>query len=144
MHNIAIVTSKFNWTVTEKLHQGAIELFSKHSNKIQHHDSFWVPGAVELPLFANRLAKTNKYDAVLVLGAVILGETSHYDYVCQQVSFGCQRVALDNNIPVIFGVLTCQTSQLALDRVGGNKGNKGYDCAKALIDTLDELALIGN
>jgi len=138
MYKVAIVTSKFNAAVTEKLYQGALEYFAA-SDKIKHHDCFWVPGAVELPLFANRLAKTGKYDAVLVLGAVIYGETDHYDYVCQQVSYGCQRVALDNDLPVIFGVLTCQTAELAFARAGGSKGNKGYDCAMALVETLDAL-----
>ena len=142
MYNVAIVTSKFNEEITGKLYQGAIELLNKHADQIENHDDFWVPGAVELPLFAQRLAQTKKYNAILVLGAVIYGETDHYDYVCQQVSFGCQKVALDNNIPVIFGVLTCRTDEQALDRVGGKHGNKGYDCAQALVDTLKELEKI--
>ncbi|MAZ39609.1 MAG: 6,7-dimethyl-8-ribityllumazine synthase [Legionellales bacterium] len=142
MYNIAIVTSQFNEPVTHKLTAGAKDFFNQVSEKINVSDYFKVPGAVELPLFCSRLAKTKKYDAILMLGAVIYGETDHYDYVCQQVSYGCQQVALKYDIPVIFGILTCQTAELAFARVGGEKGNKGFSCAKALIETLDELALI--
>jgi len=142
MYNIAIVTSKFNEAITERLYQGATDFFNTQEERINPIDSFWVPGAVELPFFAQRLAKAEKYHAILILGAVIHGETDHYDYVCQQVSYGCQRAALDNDIPIIFGVLTCQNKDLALARVGGAKGNKGYNCAGALMDTLNELEKI--
>lgn len=139
MYNIAVITSRFNEEVTEKLFKGATQYFQEHKNLIKLCDNFWVPGAVELPLFAQRLALTQKYDAILILGAIILGETDHYTYVCQQVSFGCQEVALKHNIPVIFGVLTCQNETLALERVGGKSGDKGYECAKTLVDMLSEL-----
>ena len=88
-------------------------------------------GAIEIPLIVQHLAKTQKYEAIIALGAVVRGETTHYDYVCQQVSMGCQQVALDNHLPVIFGILTTENEQQALDRVGGQHGHKGYDAVNS-------------
>lgn len=138
---VAIVTSHFNEDVTQGLYQGALAGFAPHSEHVQL-DSFWVPGAVELPLTAQRLALSGRFDAILCLGAVIRGETDHYDYVCQQVSFGCQKVALDYNIPVVFGVLTCQTDALALARASQDGNNKGSACAEATLAFLDTLSQI--
>lgn len=135
-HNIAIITSTFNPHITTKLYEGAKRYFDE--KKELKVDSFTVPGAVEIPLFAKRLGLTNKYQAILALGCVIRGDTDHYDYVCQQISYGCQKVSLDQNIPVIFGILTTHDDQAALERVGGKEGHKGYDCAKALFDLLEE------
>lgn len=138
---IAIVTSQFNEDVTQGLYEGALVGFASYSDQTQL-DSYWVPGAVELPLTAQRLALTGRYDAILCLGAVIRGETDHYDYVCQQVSYGCQKVALDYNLPVIFGVLTAQTDELAMARASADGNNKGTACAKATITFLETLIQI--
>ena len=102
-----------------------------------------VPGAVEIPIAAQRLAQVGIYDAIVALGAVIRGETSHYDYVCEQVSQGCQHVALQNDIPVIFGVLTTENEAQAKDRIGGAHGNKGADAAMAAVETVSVLRQIG-
>src|SRR5262249_4934638 len=99
----------------------------------------WVPGAIEIPIMVQRLAKTTRYEAIIALGAVIRGETTHYDYVCQQVSYGCQRLALDYNLPVIFGVLTTDTEEQALDRVGGQHGHKGRDAVDTAIEMVKVL-----
>ncbi len=138
---IAIATSQFNETVTQGLYDGALAGFESHTEKLQL-DSFWVPGAVELPLTAQRLALSGRYDAILCLGAVIRGETDHYDYVCQQVSYGCQKVALDYNIPVIFGILTAQTDELAIARSSADSHNKGTACANAALSFLETLIQI--
>lgn len=126
---IAIVVSQFNHEITHKLQKGAIERLLECGFKMQDITVVDVPGAVEIPFLAQQLAKKNHYAAIIALGAVIRGETSHYDYVCQVVSSGCQRVALDFNIPVIFGVLTTEDDAQALDRVGGAHGHKGRDAA---------------
>lgn len=115
--NVAIVTSKFNHEITDKLLETALARLKERNIADQHIRSVRVPGAIEIPLLAQHLAKQKKYDAILCMGAVIRGETSHYDYVCQQVSYGCQRVALDNHIPVIFGVLTTDDEQQAEARI---------------------------
>ena len=138
---VAIVTSRFNETVTIGLYEGALAGFASYKEQLQL-DTFWVPGAVELPLTAQRLALSGRFDAILCLGAVIQGETDHYDYVCQQVSYGCQKVALDYNMPVIFGVLTCQTDELALARASADGNNKGTACAKATLSFLETLSQI--
>jgi 6,7-dimethyl-8-ribityllumazine synthase len=133
---IAIVVSRFNREVTERLLQGAIERLQELG--LEHDDMpvAWVPGAVELPLAAQQFAKREEYDAVICLGAVIRGETDHYDYVCRQVSDGCQRVALDFDIPVIFGVLTTENEEQALARSGGAHGHKGRDAAEAAVEMI--------
>lgn len=132
----AIVVSRFNTEVTEKLLQGALARCQELRIPERNIQVFHVPGAVEIPLVAKRLAKAEKYHAIICLGAVIQGETDHYDYVCQQVSYGCQKVMLKFEIPVIFGVLTTQTVEQAFDRVGGRHGHKGKDA----IDTAVAMA----
>ena len=114
---VAIVTSKFNHEITEKLYATAISRLKERDISEDNIHSVWVPGAIEIPLLAQHLAKQKKYDAIICMGAVIRGETSHYDYVCQQVSYGCQRVALDHHIPVIFGVLTTEDEAQAESRI---------------------------
>ena len=139
---IAIVVSKFNHAITDELQQGAVKRlidcgFSAHDITV-----VTVPGAVEIPLVAKLLARKNQYDAIIALGAVIRGETSHYDYVCQQVSEGCQRVALEFDVPVIFGVLTTDNEEQAWDRLGGRHGHKGADaadCALSMYGILKQL-----
>ena len=114
---VAIVTSKFNHEITEKLHATAVARLKERNVPDENISSVWVPGAIEIPLLAQHLAKQKKYDVIICMGAVIRGETSHYDYVCQQVSYGCQRVALDHHIPVIFGVLTTEDEAQAESRI---------------------------
>ncbi|MDF3055631.1 MAG: ribH [Gammaproteobacteria bacterium] len=124
--NIAIVISRFNKVVTDKLLAGAQERFAE----LVPNDQplvISVPGAIEIPFIVQKLAKAGGYDAIVALGAVIRGETTHYDYVCDQVSTGCQSVMLQYDLPVIFGVLTTENLAQALDRVGGAHGHKGKD-----------------
>lgn len=129
----AIVVSEFNHEVTDKLFEGAYSRLIECGIDKTNITVKKVPGAVEIPLVAQLFAKTNKYKAIICLGAVIRGETDHYDYVCDQVSQGCQKVMLDYNIPVIFGVLTTNDEQQALDRAGGAAGHKGIYAADAAI-----------
>ena len=130
----AIVVSRFNETVTDKLAEGALNRLLARGVRRDNITLIQVPGAVEIPLVAKLLAESDDYSAIIALGAVIRGETSHYDYVCEQVSQGCQRVMLDFNIPVIFGVLTTENEEQALDRVGGNHGHKGVDAADVALE----------
>lgn len=132
---IAIVRSLFNQPVTDKLLAGAInqlaEVIDSEQIMLVH-----VPGAVEIPFAIKKLLQTEEYDAVIALGAVIRGETTHYDYVCDQVSQGCAKLMLDFNTPVIFGVLTTENSAQAFDRVGGAHGHKGEEAAQAALDMI--------
>lgn len=140
--NVAIVISRFNQDVTQKLYEGAIQRLQELNFKPQQITVMWVPGAIEIPIAAQQLAKTGRFEAIITLGAVILGETKHFDYVCQQVSQGCQHVALSHNIPVIFGILTVDTEEQAMDRVGGAHGHKGrysVDAAYELVSALRQL-----
>ena len=125
----AIVVSMFNQCVTEKLLEGALSRLQEKSVANHHITVIKVPGAIEIPLTAHLLAKSHRYHSIICLGAVIRGDTDHYDYVCQQVSQGCQRVMLDFEIPVIFGVLTTDNEEQALQRVGGMHGHKGIEAA---------------
>ena len=113
---------------------GATECLLRHGIAEDDVDVAWVPGAFELPLAARRLAETDRYDAVVCLGAVIRGETAHFDYVAGQAAAGILRVSLDTGVPVIFGVLTTETFQQAMDRAGGKHGNKGWDAAMAAME----------
>ncbi|MFZ9034535.1 MAG: 6,7-dimethyl-8-ribityllumazine synthase [Francisellaceae bacterium] len=132
---IAIIVSQFNELITDKLLEGA--LIEAKEQGIESPDVFYVPGAVELPYAAQQLAKSQKYDAIVLLGAVIRGQSDHYDYVCQQVSYATQKVMLKYDLPVIFGVLTTHNKEQALDRVGGAKGHKGRYAMKAAIDMVN-------
>lgn len=143
----AIIVSEFNTEVTNALLQGALDRFAELNINSDHVTVVKVPGAVEIPLIAQILARKNKYQAIICLGAVIRGETTHYDYVCEQVSQGCQRVMLDNTIPVIFGLLTTENDEQALERVGGKHGHKGKDAVDAAIHmakTVNELTAKSN
>lgn len=140
---IAIVVSQFNVEITYKLRDGAVNRLLAAGFREEDILVVEVPGAVEIPLIAQQLAKQNKYEAIIALGAVIRGETSHYDYVCEAVTNGCQRVALDFNIPVIFGVLTTENDEQARERVGGTHGHKGEDaadCARSMVAILKQLS----
>ena len=122
---IAIAVSRFNESITVPLLEGCLERLQELGIDRQSVPVTHVPGAVELPIVAQQYARSGEYDAVICLGAVIRGETTHYDVVCQQVSSGCQQVSLTHNIPVILGVLTTENREQALDRVGGAHGHKG-------------------
>jgi len=136
---IAVVISRFNRAVTDRLLAGAREAAAEHGASLGDDDVYAVPGAFELPLLASRVAASGRYDAVVCLGAVIRGETPHFDYVCEQAASGIQRVALDSDMPVAFGVLTTDTVEQAMARAGGEVGNKGYEAVVAVLETLAEL-----
>jgi len=140
--NIAIVISRFNEAITHKLYEGAILRLKELEFAEDQITVVWVPGAIEIPITAQSLATTNTYEAIVCLGAVIRGETNHYEYVCQQVSYGCQKVALKNSIPIIFGVLTTDNEEQALARVGGNHGHKGRDAIDAAFEMASVLRQI--
>lgn len=139
---IAIVVSLFNRPITQALQDGALEALQAASFLPEHITVIEVPGAVEIPLVAQRLAKQNKFGAIIALGAVVRGETTHYDYVCEQVSSGCQQVTLAYDVPVVFGVLTTENEAQAWDRLGGAHGHKGHDavaCALSMHHILQTL-----
>ncbi len=133
---IAIATSVFNNEITDLLLQGALARLQECGIIQENISVTTVPGAIELPLVIQLLAKSKKYQAIICLGAVIRGETSHFDYVCEQVSSGCQKVMLKYNIPVIFGVLTTDNMEQALERVGGKHGHKGIACADTALEMI--------
>jgi len=137
MSPIAIIVSRFNSEITQRLSEGALARFKELKPELAAPPVYWVPGAVEIPLIAERLAGSGQYAAIICLGAVIRGETTHYDYVCQQVSYGCQRVALDHKLPVIFGVLTTEDEEQALARTGGAHGHKGRDAVDAAFEMIE-------
>jgi 6,7-dimethyl-8-ribityllumazine synthase len=131
---IAIVASRFNDLITRRLLDGALDTLRRSGVHDDDVDVAWVPGAVEIPVAAGRLAASGRYDAVVTLGAVIRGATSHYDHVCSMVASGVARVALDADLPVIFGVLTTDTIEQAIERAGTKAGNKGAEAAQAAIE----------
>ena len=139
---VAIAASRFNHAIVERLVDGAVDGLRRHGVDEDRIDIVWAPGAFELPLIANRLAQTGGYDAVVALGAVIRGATGHYDFVAGQCAAGIQRVQLDTGIPVIFGVLTTDTIEQAVERAGTKAGNKGFDSAVAAIETANLLAAL--
>ena len=134
---VGIVAARFNEFITSKLLSGAIDGLVRHEVAEKDIDVAWVPGAFEIPLIASKMAKSKKYDAVICLGAVIRGSTSHYDYVCSEVSKGIAAVSLAADIPVMFGVLTTENIEQAIERAGTKAGNKGYDSAMAAIEMVD-------
>jgi 6,7-dimethyl-8-ribityllumazine synthase len=127
--NYAIVVSRFNEFISAKLLAGAIDCLSRHGAADQQISVVWVPGACEITIAAKKLAQSGKYVAVICLGAIIQGQTTHYDYVCQQVSRGVGQINYDTGIPTVFGVLTCDTLEHAIDRAGTRMGNAGADAA---------------
>ena len=136
---IAVLAARFNETITKSLLEGALSALRRHGLDDASITVAWVPGAFELPIAAKRLAASGEFDAVVCLGAVIRGATTHYDYVCNQASSGIARVALDTGVPVIFGVLTTETIEQAIERSGTKAGNKGFDSAVAAIEMADLL-----
>lgn len=134
---IGIVAARFNEFITSKLLSGALDGLKRHDVQEENIDVAWVPGAFEIPLIASKMAKSKKYDAVICLGAVIRGSTSHYDYVCSEVSKGIAQTALANDIPVLFGVLTTENIEQAIERAGTKAGNKGFDSAVSAIEMVN-------
>lgn len=136
-HTYAIIVSRFNSFVTERLLEGAMDCIIRHGGDRGKVDVIRVPGAFEIPLVAQRVALSKKYDALICVGAVIKGQTSHFDFVASEASKGIAHVALSTGVPVIFGVLTTSTIEEALDRAGTKNGNKGWDAALAAIETVN-------
>ena len=136
---VGIVCARFNEFIVSKLLSGCEDGLLRHGVQPQDISVAWVPGAFEIPLIASKMAKSGKYDAVIALGAVIRGSTSHYDYVCSEVSKGVANVALNSDIPVMFGVLTTDTIEQAIERAGTKAGNKGAECAQGAIEMVDLL-----
>ena len=134
---VAIVASRFNEIITNKLLGGAIDGLVRHGMDEDDITAVWVPGAFEIPLIAQKLAESGKYDAVICVGAVIRGQTSHYDYVCNEVSKGIAQVGLKTGVPVMFGIVTTENIEQAIARAGSKAGNKGYDCALGAIEMVN-------
>ena len=134
---VGIVCARFNEFIVSKLLSGCEDGLLRHCVKPDDISVAWVPGAFEIPLITSKMAKSGKYDAVIALGAVIRGSTSHYDYVCNEVSKGIAAVALESDIPVMFGVLTTDTIEQAIERAGTKAGNKGSECAQGAIEMVN-------
>ncbi len=138
----AIVVSRFNEFITAKLLTGAIDCLRRHGATDEQMSVVWVPGACEIVIAAKKLAKSGKYVAVICLGAVIRGQTCHYDYICQQVARGIGQINYDTAIPTVFGVLTCDTLEQAVERAGTKMGNAGADAALTAKETTDMIGQI--
>ena len=134
---VGIVASRFNEFIVSKLIGGALDGLLRHDVKEEDITLAWVPGAFELPLAAQKMAKTGKYDAVICLGAVIRGATSHYDLVCNEAAKGVAQVGLQTGVPIMFGVVTTENIEQAIERAGTKAGNKGYDCALSALETVN-------
>ena len=134
---VGIIVARFNEFITSKLLSGALDTLTRHEVKEENIQVAWVPGAFEIPLIASKMAESGKYDAVICLGAVIRGSTSHYDYVCSEVSKGIASVSLKSGIPVMFGVLTTENIEQAIERAGSKAGNKGSECAEGAIEMVN-------
>ena len=134
---VGIVCARFNEFIVSKLLGGALDGLKRHDVAEEDIEIAWVPGAFEIPLIASKMAKSKKYDAVICLGAVIRGSTTHYDYVCSEVSKGVAHVSLENDVPVMFGVLTTENIEQAIERAGTKAGNKGYDCALSAVEMVN-------
>ena len=134
---VGIIVARFNEFITSRLLGGALDTLTRHEVKEENIQVAWVPGAFEIPLIASKMAESGKYDAVICLGAVIRGSTSHYDYVCSEVSKGIASVSLKSGIPVMFGVLTTENIEQAIERAGSKAGNKGSECAQGAIEMVN-------
>ena len=141
---IGIVCARFNEFIVSKLLGGAVDGRVRHGISEENIDVAWVPGAFEIPLICEKMVKTGKYDAVIALGTVIRGSTSHYDYVCNEVSKGVAQVGLQAGVPVMFGILTTENIEQAIERAGTKAGNKGYDCAVSAIEMINLIKEIEN
>jgi 6,7-dimethyl-8-ribityllumazine synthase len=133
----AIVVSRFNEFITHRLLEGALDCLQRHGAKEANLEVVWVPGAFEIPYVAKKLAVSGKHDGIICLGAVIRGATPHFDYVANEVAKGIARVAMDTNMPVVYGVVTADTIEQAVERSGTKAGNRGFDAALATIELVD-------
>ena len=134
---VGIVAARFNEFIVSKLVSGARDGLVRHGVEDDDISLAWVPGAFEIPVIAEKMAESEKYDAIICLGAVIRGATSHYDYVCNEVSKGVAQVSLNSEIPVLFGIVTTENIEQAIERAGTKAGNKGYDCAVSAIEMIN-------
>lgn len=139
---VAIIASRFNEIFSNKLLGGAVDGLVRHGVEEKNITEVWVPGAFEIPLLAKKLCESKKYDAVIAVGAVIRGQTTHYDYVCNECSKGIAQIGLSTGVPVMFGVITVENLDQAIDRAGSKAGNKGYDCALGAIEMVNLLKQI--
>lgn len=139
---VGIVASRFNEIIVNKLLGGAVDGLVRHGVEDGNITAVWVPGAFEIPTVAQRMAVSGKYDAVICVGAVIRGETSHYDYVCNEVSKGIAQVSMTTGVPTLFGIVTTENIEQAIARAGAHTGNKGYDCALSAIEMVNVLGQI--
>ena len=140
---IGIVAGRFNEFITSKLVGGALDVLKRNDVSEENIDIAWVPGAFEIPLITKKLANTGKYDAIIALGAVIKGSTPHFDYVCAEVSKGVAQISLQTDLPIIFGVLTTNNIEEAIERAGTKAGNKGADTAFSAIEMINLIKEIG-
>ena len=136
---VGIVASRFNEIIVNKLLGGAVDGLVRHGVEDENITAAWVPGAFEIPIAASKMAQSGNYDAVICVGAVIRGDTSHYDYVCNEVSKGVAQAGLATGVPVLFGVITTENIEQAIARAGSKAGNKGYDCALSAIEMVNLL-----
>ena len=134
---VGIVASRFNSFIVQKLLDGAVDGLVRHGVAEEDITAAWVPGAVEIPIVAKQMAESGKYDAVICVGAVIRGSTSHYELVCSEVAKGVAQVSLQTGVPVLFGVITTENIEQAIERAGSKAGNKGYDCALSAIEMVN-------
>lgn len=134
---VGIIASRFNEFIVSKLLGGAVDGLVRHGVEEENITAAWVPGAFEIPAVAQKMAGSGKYDAVICLGTVIRGATTHYDYVCNEVSKGVAQVGLNTGVPVLFGIVTTENIEQAIERAGTKAGNKGYDCALSAIEMVN-------
>ncbi len=140
---VGIVAARFNEIIVNKLLGGAVDGLVRHGVEDKNITAVWVPGAFEIPTVALKMAQSGKYDAVICVGAVIRGQTSHYDYVCNEVSKGIAQTALQTGVPTLFGIVTTENIEQAIARAGSKAGNKGYDCALSAIEMVNVMDQIG-
>ncbi len=134
---IGIVVSRFNEFITGKLLSGAVDTLLRHGVSDENISVAWVPGAFEIPLISKKMAETGKYDAVICLGAIIRGSTSHYELVCNEAAKGVAQVSLETGVPVLFGIITTENIEQAIERAGSKAGNKGSECAEGAIEMIN-------
>ncbi|SEI66987.1 6,7-dimethyl-8-ribityllumazine synthase [Kandleria vitulina] len=139
---VGIVAARFNEIIVNKLLGGAIDGLVRHGIEDKNITAAWVPGAFEIPTIAKKMAESKKYDAIIALGTVIRGQTSHYDYVCNEVSKGIAQISLETGVPVLFGIVTTENIEQAIARAGSKAGNKGYDCALSAIEMVNLISLL--
>jgi 6,7-dimethyl-8-ribityllumazine synthase len=140
---VGIVAARFNEIIVNKLLGGAVDGLVRHGVEDKNITAVWVPGAFEIPTVALKMASSGKYDAIICVGAVIRGQTSHYDYVCNEVSKGIAQTALQTGVPTLFGIVTTENIEQAIARAGSKSGNKGYDCALSAIEMVNVMDQIG-